>query len=324
MTAPLQAKELLCDDMLLVDGLGRAGKQLVSKLVSNFDRVECFQYSASLEQFLILSFLGHLERAPAIAYLRLIADELVYNRMIGRSLNARPTDASSILKANDYAEYIRRSVEPEGDEAVVRFNEARRLPCFMTHHVLAHFDIFADAYPKTKLVHAVRHPVDLIHSWHLRNWGTRIGNDPRAFALAIEVDGNPAPWWGEDTARLYPTLSPIDRVIIDVLRLQELCDHAYEALTPLRQEQVHYISYERLFTEAQSEMSVVASFFETETSDGFDLILARERVPRPAAVSLDARKQKFAEIRRMASKDTIAALDAAARTYENYWDLPPL
>ena len=324
MAAPLLAKELLCSDMLLVDGLGRAGKQLVSKLVSNFNRVECFQYSASLEQFFILSFLGHLERKPAVAYLRLIADEMVYNRMIGRNLNTRPGDASSILKANDYDDYIRRSVDQEGDAAVASFNAARRLPCFMTHHVLAHFDLFVDAYPAVKLVHAVRNPVDLIHSWHHRDWGIRIGNDPRAFALAIELDGQPAPWWGEETAHLYPTLSPVDRVVIDVLRLQELCDDAHADLPPARQKQVHYISYEHLFIDAGSEMDRIARFFDTEPCKDFDLVLARERVPRPAAVSLESRQKKFEELRAIASEEAIARISEASRNYEKQWDLPPV
>lgn len=310
--------------MLLVDGLGRAGKQLVSKLVSNFDRVECFQYSASLEQFFILSFLGHLKREPAVAYLRLIADELVYNRMIGRNLNTRPSDASSILKTNDYDDYIRRSVDGEGDEAVARFNAAQRLPCFMTHHVLAHFDLFVDAYPAVKLVHAVRHPVDLIHSWHRRDWGTRIGTDPRAFALAIELDGQPAPWWGEETAHLYPTLSPVDRVVTDVLRLQALCDDAHADLPTARQKQVHYIGYEALFTDAALEMDRVAGFFGTEPCKEFDLVLARERVPRPEAVSLESRKKKLEDLKAIASEEALARISDASRIYEKQWDLPPV
>ena len=63
--APLMQRKVLCPDILLIDGLGRAGKQLVGKLVSNFERVDSIQYSAALEQFPILVFLGRIDSATA-------------------------------------------------------------------------------------------------------------------------------------------------------------------------------------------------------------------------------------------------------------------
>ena len=96
-SAGLSKRQTLNPDILLIDGLGRAGKQVVAKLASNFERVEGFQYCAGLEQFPILTFLGHLEPAPAIAFLQLMVDELVYDRMVGRNLNMRASDASSVL-----------------------------------------------------------------------------------------------------------------------------------------------------------------------------------------------------------------------------------
>ena len=117
-------------------------------------------------------------------------------------------------------------------------------------------------------------------------------------------------------------MSPIDRVISDVLQLQRLCEKSYRQLVAHQQRQVHYIGYERLFTDATREMEKVAEFFGTEPCNGFDGVLKREHVPQANAISLKARKAKFDYIRLNASAKALDQLHEASKTYELDWDLP--
>ncbi|SVE29509.1 uncharacterized protein METZ01_LOCUS482363, partial [marine metagenome] len=50
----LSSKKDLYNQVLFLDGVGRAGKFLLGKICSNFERVETFQYVESLEHIPIL------------------------------------------------------------------------------------------------------------------------------------------------------------------------------------------------------------------------------------------------------------------------------
>ena len=82
-------KKALYNQVLFLDGVGRAGKFLLGKVCSNFERVETFQYVESLEHIPILNSLNLIERSAAISMMQLILDSSIYNLAIGRGLNLR-------------------------------------------------------------------------------------------------------------------------------------------------------------------------------------------------------------------------------------------
>jgi hypothetical protein len=311
-------KAPICPRLLLIDGLGRAGKLLTAKLVSNLEHVECFQYSPVLEQFPVMHFLNRLSQDATVAFLRLMIDEFVYDRMVGRNLNTRVGDASCIVNTLDYDRYIRRGLDPEGDTAIDLFTRDGRIPTFMTHHAIPHFWLFLQAVPETRLIHVVRHPIDVVASWYTRFGGARFGTDRRILTLSMEGAAGPAPWWRADDAEAYAAMSGIDRCISDVIRLWTIADDAQERLGAEGRARVHGISYEGLAAAPLEVISDIAAFLGTEIPNGFNTILTREiRETLPDVVG--ARAEKKAEIEALGSRDLVSRLNEICMLYEAAW-----
>jgi len=49
--------------------------------------------------------------------------------------------------------------------------------------------VFFEAFPDLRMVYARRNPIDLVYSWHKKDWGRRIGYEERSLWLAF-VGGN--------------------------------------------------------------------------------------------------------------------------------------
>lgn len=322
MAERLFLKMELCPRLLIVDGLARTGKILTSRLVSNFKRVECFQYSPIIEQFPVLATLGLLDEQATVSFLRMAVDVLAYDRMVGRNLNTRIADASSIFKANDFGDYLRRALAAEGTDAVERYLAEQRITCFMTHHVLVHFSFFLRAFPDVRMIHVVRHPVDVVHSSYRRGWGSRYGADPRAFTLTIDGDAGPVPWWASKLKSSYTAMTPMERVVNDVLVLVDLNSEGYRRIEERHRDQVLFLPYEKILAEPAAQMERAARFVDTETPAHFDAVIAREGLAGGKDVPLEDRRAKFRDIRHGASRDSVDKLVAAAERYEARWGLP--
>lgn len=322
MAERLFLKMELCPRLLIVDGLARTGKMLTSRLVSNFAKVECFQYAPIIEQFPVLGTLGLLDEHATVSFLRLAVDVLAYDRMVGRNLNTRIADASCIFKATDFSDYLRRALDDEGTEAVERYVAEQRITCFMTHNALVHFSYFLHAFPDVRMIHVVRHPVDVVHSSYIRDWGTRFGTDPRAFTLTIEGGAEPVPWWASKLKSTYAAMTPMERVVNDVLVLVDLNSEGYRRIEERHRDQVLFLPYEKILAEPAVQMERAARFVDTETPDHFDAIIAREGLATRKVAPLEDRRAKFRDIRGGASRDSIDKLAAAAEQYEARWGLP--
>lgn len=317
----LYLKPAVSPRLVLVDGLGRAGKMLMAKLVSNFRRMEYFQASEPIEHIPILWWLGKLDDETARSFLRIELDAAIYNRAIGRNLNSRKFDSSSVQLAIDHEEYARRASDPNVDRVMERFNDAGRTPLFLTHEALPHIELFLPIVSDLCVIEVVRHPVDLVSSWYRRGWGVRYGADPVAFALTIAHGDRPVPWFAAGWAEEYLALSPMDRVIRSVRTLLDMTLEAYDNLPPDQRRQIHFVAYERLLAAPEREIAATATFLETEPMDGMPEILEREGLAASSAAGQIGEKLK--QIKELATPENFASLIDAGRRHERKWDLEP-
>lgn len=313
-------KAPLTPRLVLVDGLTRSGKMLTAKLVSNFHRMEYFQAFDPVDHIPILWRLGKLDDHTARAFLRMELDAAIYYRAIGRNLNLRRADSSSVHLALNYDQYRRRADDPDTAGAMDRFNRERRCPVFFTHEMLPNVGLFFSIVDDLWVVEPVRHPVDLAYSWFRRGWGERWGADPLAFIPTVESPGGPVPWFAAEWAEDYLAAAPVDRIIGGILSVLGLAEMACDGLAPERRQRIHFVCYERLLAEPKRTVGEMAAFLDTEPLDGIADVLARERLPVESSV--EERKDRFAELRDQASPGSIERLVASSRGYEARWEIP--
>ena len=156
----------LVKNLTILDGHTRSGKFFLGKIVSGLNNVEFFQYSFTLDYIPYMARLGAITEDGAISLLRSIVDQSCFNQTIGRNLNIRSYDRSSILNAPNHEEYLKRSKSEFEIENVLEFlSEKNRCFVFVLHNNLANAQIMFKAFPDLKIIHIMRNPIDLVYSW---------------------------------------------------------------------------------------------------------------------------------------------------------------
>ena len=130
-------KPALVNNLIIVDGLTRSGKFFLGKIISGLNNIEFFQYSFILDYLHYMATLGAMTEDGAISLMRAIIDQSCYDRSIGRNLNLRFDDRSSIYNTPDFEKYILRSKSEYDREKILKYlSDKDQLFLFILHNNL--------------------------------------------------------------------------------------------------------------------------------------------------------------------------------------------
>ena len=93
----ISRKQQLLHKVVIVNGVIGCGKSMVSPIISAFNRVEIMQFAFLIEQMCELWGINRIDSDVAESMIKMNADLLLYNVMMGRQTNCRPSDQSSIF-----------------------------------------------------------------------------------------------------------------------------------------------------------------------------------------------------------------------------------
>ena len=98
----------LLQHMVMIDGPPRVGKTTLIKILEGLERIELERIEEIYDYVGFLFGLNKIDHDAGIALLRAFADIHIYNLYLGRNINARPGDHSSIFKSGQPFKYLRR------------------------------------------------------------------------------------------------------------------------------------------------------------------------------------------------------------------------
>lgn len=320
-TTEIARRTPIIQRVLFLDGLTRAGKFLLGKVVSNIKRVEFYQYVPILEHLPYLHSLGVIRTDAAVSMMQLYTDLSVYEMGIGRCLNTRESDSSSILNSTEKEVYLNRSKGPADWSAVESLIDGGRIPSYLVHECFPLVDLFFEAFPQLLMISIQRHPVDIAHSWFLRGWGERIGKDPLSFVPALKGNTTEIPWFAAEWLDDYERYCPADRVVRSICTLSRRTVEKLGSLPHDKRRHVLMVAYEDLFLKPDSVIEKFCEFLDSEPFLNMQEIFAREGLPK--AFSLNEREKKFNELKALADDRLISDLLQCSTEYEETWGLAP-
>lgn len=312
----LAVKPYFVKRVLFLNGLTRSGKFFLGNLLASLTHLEHYQYAAILEHLAYMVHLGEITEETAAALIRLHIDDHAYDMAIGRNLNMRSTDLSSLQRSPDLALYLRRSEAADIPVLLNDFESNKRRPCFILHDCFNRVSLFCSAgFEDMKMIHLDRHPIDLAYSWYQRGWGTRFGTDPMSFVPVVTGDKTPLPWFAASWKERYENLSPMDRVIESISYLRRTGEEAFQKLSIDEQKQIFWTTYESLVECPEPTLRAVADFLNVSVKeDALSMVLKQERVPGKSPA--ESRNKKLSEIREKSSPESFRTLLEVASQYE--------
>lgn len=176
MDLTISRNSQLLHKLIIVDGFPGCGKTMLSPIISSFSRVEVMQYSPLIEQICELFSLKKIDTDVAESMIKMNADLMIYESMMARNANFRPSDLSSIFR-NKPIKHIKRLFK-KGDELIPAIIKEEEPILHLTTHMLYPSIDLLERSLKEKLIfiEVVRHPLYMIiqHEMNMRNL-----DDPR-------------------------------------------------------------------------------------------------------------------------------------------------
>jgi hypothetical protein len=273
-------KAPLVKNLLFVEGISRSGKFLLANILHGFKGIEHVQYYGLLEHIPFLERFGLIEKKAAQEIIQCEIDTHCYEMLIGRNLNYRKNDKSSIFNNPAHNNYLKRCKEPDGNEAIKKYYKERFYSMFIAHELMPNIKFYFDTFPKMKVISILRSPVYLVYSWYSRGLGKRYGRDSKLFSIPLQEKGENIPWFAVDWGEQYLKLSEMDRTIASIEWITHASERSYHQLNPQNRKKILYISYEGLLTRTFDILERVENFLKRSVlKKEIKIILEQERLP---------------------------------------------
>ncbi|HLF18613.1 MAG TPA: hypothetical protein VI749_06965 [Candidatus Omnitrophota bacterium] len=328
-------KETFLKDLVIVTGAPTSGKSMLAPIVGSLERAEHFKMSILLEHLGTLNHLGKLSDEVLVFLLRYIVDFKLYDNMIGREMNMRFVDETSIFNTDDPLKYLDRFLSERGGLIVDDIETKRPLLVLALSDALWHAKSWFEAFPFLKIVFIDRHPVDMVYSWFNHHYGEEVRSTARADKKGIthgsetydskicqvvltQVNGSVVPYYAADWAAKYNSLSEMGRVIYMIEGIRKHYNKALKSLSQKGRERVLRVTFDETVTNTHEVLSQICSFLETEPTPYTPTVLEREKCPRD--FSEDERKEKLDEVKALASEEAFNSMTSMVKDYERAKD----
>jgi len=338
---PTIRKPHLAEKIIMVGGLDGCGKTLFSPIISALYRVELSTYSYEIEHYCSLYFLQHLSLHSASTLIRMQSDLKLYNTMMGREVNFRPSDLSSVQKYHNPAQYFERLFQP-GDESIPDIiNQKKPILNLIIHNAFFISDPIWNALGDRCLyVDVVRHPLYMVRQQQLNM--QNLIEDVRDFIIYYELEGKTYPYWAKGWEDLFDKSSDIEKSIHFIDQMTQSFEKAKKVLFKKYKANILTIPFEPFALNPEPWVEKIANLLNTNITDSTRKVMSQQNVPRKKiaeGVDLDiykrcgwtppiqgANERQELLVRREdcaneAGKEAMSILDRLCNEYEKkYWN----
>ncbi len=304
-------------NLVFISGLTRSGKTMLLPIVSSMEKVEHLAMNYLMEQIPMMHILGNISDEAAVCMMRYAVDNMFYDLTIGRNLNLRFGDLTSIWKSTQPLGYLKRLFAKDGDAAIESIR--RRKPFFLLqlHDALWHVDIYIKSFPDMKMIHLARHPVDMTHNWYAKGYGSDYFGNPRSATLAIRWKSKQLPYYAAGWEQEYLDMSEIDRIIHMIKRLEDNHQKKYNSLPEKEGRKIKIVSFERMVTDPEPVLRDISEFLGTPLTRHTARICRRERCPRK--LRREDRERRLDEIKALCSHEAFNMLISMTEEYDKLY-----
>ena len=272
-------KNTLLNKLLLSDGLPGCGKTMLAPILSAMDRVELLNYNTTIENICELHHLGKIDINTAKVLLQIETDEKIYESMMSRRVNFRPSDLSSVFRDSDYYKYLKR-LFMKGDEIIIeRIKEEKPILHYSTHMKLAFAEpIFYALGDKAAFIEVVRHPLYMVIQQTLNIKNSR--GTSRNFHVYFKYNQDQLPWHINGWEDLYDSLNPVERSIYEIFNVTNLTEKKKNEFRKKYRANILTIPFESFVLDPWPYMVQIQKFLDIKVNNKTKKMMKKQRVPR--------------------------------------------
>ena len=280
-TIHLMRNNCFPNDIVIVDGQGRSGKNLIAVLLSSMKSVGKMRLDSQIDYIPRYWALGKLTEDAAIVALRTEFDEKLYYDAISRDVNFRIDDYSGVFKQGRIWPYIKRLFIGAGSKTRDRIISDGRIFQEMTHDGIQFFDLYIKALGgRLKFIHVLRNPIHNIFEQNNRGLGGRIGLDPTELQLVFAYGDHSVPIMALGVEELWLKGNELERLTLMVNAMFRKNLISLKKFKTLYAGQIFILEFEQFVQEPTKFLRKIEHFVGQPFERQANRILRREKCPR--------------------------------------------
>lgn len=290
---PKLYKKNYFDNVVIVTGSLNSGKSMVAPIVSSLNKVEHLRKLIEVDQVLHLTNLKKIKREVAYFFIRHYLDKSFYEQLIGRNLNYRVGDETSIFTAKNPIELKKRAFLKRGEHVIKKHVKDKTIFCMDTHDGMMLFHLWREVNKKFKFINIFRNPIDTVNGCFNVGQG-KIENILFNEIIMFKKNKNVFPLYFLNNYREYPKKNTMDRVIDEVLFCLKKEYLNYKKFK--NDKNCLFIENEDFAANSDRNISEICKFLKTKRSNFTKKIMKRENCPReidPKVYQEKLKKIKF-------------------------------
>lgn len=159
-------KKHFLKNLILVTGTHASGKSMASPVVASFSNVEMLRKIYYLDQLSILYNFKKIDLEIARFFGQHILDLSYYEQLIGRNLNFRVEDETSVYQSKNPKLYKKRILSNRGAKVLAHHEKTNTHMLLDAHDGIWFYKFWKNLQIKNlKIINIHRNPIDIVNSW---------------------------------------------------------------------------------------------------------------------------------------------------------------
>jgi len=165
-------KKNFLKNLVLITGTHTSGKSMVSPVVASLSNVEILRKIYYLDQLSILYNFKKISLEIARFLGQHILDLSYYEQLIGRNLNFRVEDETSVYQSKNPNLYKKRIISKKGEKILAYHEKIGTRMLLDVHDGIWFYKFWKNLQIKNlKIINIHRNPIDIVNSWINSNLG---------------------------------------------------------------------------------------------------------------------------------------------------------
>lgn len=271
----------LVEKVVFVDGQPGCGKSMFSAIIASLERVEKLTLAYEIEFICALKFLDKIGLDVAKALIALHTDLKIYDLMMSRETNFRPSDVSSIFRDPKPFRYIKRLFQ-EGDLVIPqRIKNEKPILHLTTHDLLSRAEpVFCALGDRVIFIEIVRHPLYMLKQQSL-NMQNLLSN-PRHFEIYFSYKDHELPYFAYELEEQFVNGNATEKAIFVIEGMTKKTENLKNKFLCSKKtdNQIITIAFENFVTNPWEYLTKIENALETKKTKATHKMLKKQKIPR--------------------------------------------
>jgi hypothetical protein len=271
--------------VIITSGFNGTGKTLVAQLVASFDRAELMNYAYELEWATAFLYTKDLSQTAHEQFVKMFVDNAIADLMMGRRVNTKLTDLSSLFNHGRKLEYLRRIFRKNTPDISQTIKEKRPILTLTGCHYFYVLPTLSRSLGERLLfIEVVRDPITIFPQLLILN-KKRLKSSGRETDFLLRVKDDIEVPWPEYYCQ-QPALSG-DTMVDLVGSVVRSIERVFEYYFQFRFEQLRVLNssfmlipFEQFVLQPDLWLAELIDLSGSKWSKGLKKEMTRQRVPR--------------------------------------------